>query len=73
MKHHRIMYRRSGCLMLMQKKVAGRGGAHKVSAHKARHMGAEEKWLSVHQKHLDEVRDEWDVIFYGDDLVEAWR
>ncbi|BDA49069.1 probable platelet-activating factor acetylhydrolase IB subunit beta at C-terminar half [Coccomyxa sp. Obi] len=48
----------------------GSGQRHK-SRQKA--LGAEEKWLRAHQRHLAEVREEHDVIFYGDDLIEAWR
>lgn len=48
----------------------GSGQRHK-SRQKA--LGAEEKWLRAHQHHLAEVREEHDVIFYGDDLIEAWR
>ncbi|CAL8463966.1 g3501 [Coccomyxa elongata] len=48
----------------------GSGQRHK-SRQKA--LGAEDKWLRAHQRHLAEVREEHDVIFYGDDLIEAWR
>lgn len=48
----------------------GSGQRHKS---RQRALGAEEKWLRAHQRHLLEVRDEYDVIFYGDDIVEAWR
>ena len=42
-------------------------------AHKARTLTAEEKWLRAHQRHLSVIGDGWDVIMYGDDLIEAWR
>jgi hypothetical protein len=48
----------------------GLGQRHKGQQHQ---MGAEEKWLRVHQAHLLELREPWDVILYGDDIVEAWR
>lgn len=48
----------------------GSGHRHKS---RQRALGAEEKWLRTHQRHLAEVREDYDVIFYGDDIVEAWR
>ncbi len=42
-----------------------------------RHMGKQagegEKWLRAHARHLQEVKDGYDVIMYGDDIVEAYR
>lgn len=38
----------------------------------------EDSWLQVHQRYLKEVtgaedRGGWDVLFYGDSIVEEWR
>ena len=58
-------------LMLCGVQRAAKVGQRHKSRQKA--LGAEEKWLRAHQRHLAEVREEYDVIFYGDDIVEAWR
>ena len=42
-------------------------------AHASRVLSYEEKWLHAHQRHLSLAADGWDVILFGDDLVEAWR
>lgn len=42
-------------------------------AHAARLLSHEEKWLRSHQRHLSLAADGWDVMLFGDDLVEAWR
>ena len=42
-------------------------------AHASRVLSHEEKWLRAHQRHLSVAADGWDVVMYGDDLVEAWR
>lgn len=42
-------------------------------ARKTRALSSEERWLQAHKRHLSVMGEAWDVIFYGDDLVEAWR
>ena len=58
----------SGCDAQKPKSRVGSGRAHAV-----RVLSREEKWLRAHQRHLSVAADGWDVILFGDDLIEAWR
>jgi hypothetical protein len=54
---------------------AGAAGRHggKVGAAKPQ-ASSEARWLDSHLRHVAEVKEgPYDVILYGDDIVEAWR
>jgi hypothetical protein len=42
-------------------------------AYKAHFLSIEERWMHLHQLYRSVIDQGWDVIFYGDDLVEALR
>lgn len=69
--HSRADLRGVASALAAAQKVAkvGAAGRHKGKVA----VGAEEKWLRSHLRHLQEVKDGYDVIMYGDDIVEAWR
>ncbi|KAK9907995.1 hypothetical protein WJX75_001192 [Coccomyxa subellipsoidea] len=54
-------------------------GAGRHSTRRARHSNSvEDTWLQVHQRYLKEAKEAdshggWDVLFYGDSIVEEWR
>jgi len=59
--------------MVLTSQRSAKIGAGQRYKSRQKALGHEEMWLRAHQRHLQEVREEYDVIFYGDDIVEAWR
>ena len=54
------------------------GGMRHLARRPRRHGSMEEAWLAAHRQYVREAyevdrKGAWDVIFYGDSIIEEWR
>ena len=56
----------------------GHGGKRHLARRPRRHGSMEEAWLAAHRQYVREAyevdrKGAWDVVFYGDSIIEEWR